>query len=1140
VNPLAPTVAPVRTVLDENSPSQQIPLLLTGEVASVAVADPPAHGAATVSGQTISYAPAAGYSGPDTFTYTASNGTGTSSPASVSILVRPLAPSVADVSATVLENTDSQPIPLAVAGAADRIAITRAPSHGAARVLGTTIVYAPDRGYAGPDSFGYAAANETGASQQATVSVTVNPLAPAAMAVNATVSENSAAQPVSLAIRGEATSVAVATPPSHGTATVEGTTIAYAPAEGYSGPDSFTYTAANVTGTSDPAVASITVRALAPTAGDVSATIAEDAPTQPINLAVTGEATRVSVTSAPRHGVARASGTAILYAPDAGYTGLDSFAYTAANATGTSSPGLVSITVNPRAPTVAAVSATFAENAPTQPVPLAIAGQAASVSVTAEPSHGEATAEGTTILYAPDQGYSGPDSFTYTATNMGGTSDPATVSILVSPLAPTVADVSATVGGNAPTQPVPLAIAGQAASVAIAAQPAHGVATADRTTITYTPAEGYAGPDSFTYTATNTTGTSAPATVSITVNPLAPTVAAVSATVAENAGSQPVPLAIAGQAASVAVSSQPMHGAATVDGTTIAYAPASGYAGVDSFTYTATNATGTSSPATVSITVTPLAPTVAAVIATVPENAVSRPIPLAITGLATNVAVSSQPSHGAAAVDGTRISYTPFGGYAGQDSFSYTATNATGTSSPATVSIIVSPPAPTVSAVSATVPQNAESQPIDLAIRGEATSVAVARRPRHGVATANGTTIAYAPVGGYVGPDSFTYTATNATGASSPATVSITVSRAIRATPPIVSAVSATLSENAGSQTIRLAIKGNASSVAVADPAEHGIATATGTTIDYVPIEGYSGPDSFSYTATNAAGTSRPATVSITVNPLAPPTPPTETPAPANAPPAPAPLAATSAPSETPSPSPPAAPASPPAGGNGPGPAVATNAPTAPATSAAPAAGAGPTADQAQFLGPITHIYTSGAAQTEVVPFHAHEVTITVDGGGGSGATGVRTQTGGGGGARAVKTIPVVAGDTFTFTVGQGGAAIVGSGAPAPGRAGGDSQVTGHVAGGAVDLVGGGGYGGSPSGRGGAGGAALGGDTNTPGSPAAGLRGGAAGGGAAGEGMDGGNGARGDSPGGGGGAGNTTPGDESGGGGGGQVTFEYH
>ncbi|MGI6854427.1 putative Ig domain-containing protein [Mesorhizobium sp. 1B3] len=56
-------------------------------------------------------------------------------------------------------------------------------------------------------------------------------------------------------------------------------------------------------------------------------------------------------------------------------------------------------------------------------------------------------------------------------------------------------------------------------------------------------------------------------------------------------------------------------------------------------------------------------------------------------------------------------------------------------------------------------------------------------------------------------------------------------------------------------------------SVAVVDAPGHGTATAVGTSITYTPNAGYAGPDAFTYTATNEAGTSLPAVVSINVRP---------------------------------------------------------------------------------------------------------------------------------------------------------------------------------------------------------------------------------------------------------------------------------
>lgn len=84
---------------------------------------------------------------------------------------------------------------------------------------------------------------------------------------------------------------------------------------------------------------------------------------------------------------------------------------------------------------------------------------------------------------------------------------------------------------------------------------------------------------------------------------------------------------------------------------------------------------------------------------------------------------------------------------------------------------------PVANAVSATVTYGSAGNPITLNITGGTpTSVVVSTAPAHGTAVASGTSITYSPTAGYAGPDSFTYTASNANGTSAPATVTITVS----------------------------------------------------------------------------------------------------------------------------------------------------------------------------------------------------------------------------------------------------------------------------------------------------------------------------------------------------------------------------
>ncbi|BEP94571.1 hypothetical protein GmRootA79_29550 [Acidovorax sp. A79] len=87
---------------------------------------------------------------------------------------------------------------------------------------------------------------------------------------------------------------------------------------------------------------------------------------------------------------------------------------------------------------------------------------------------------------------------------------------------------------------------------------------------------------------------------------------------------------------------------------------------------------------------------------TVAYGSSGNAVPLSLSGgAATSLALTTPAAHGTAMVSGTTLQYMPTPGYAGSDSLAYTATNTSGTSSPATVTLTVSPPTLVVSPNSA-------------------------------------------------------------------------------------------------------------------------------------------------------------------------------------------------------------------------------------------------------------------------------------------------------------------------------------------------------------------------------------------------------------------------------------------------------
>jgi YD repeat-containing protein len=255
-----PVAAPVTLGVAVNTSANPVALSISGAYTSVSVVTGAAHGVATASGGAITYTPTSGYSGPDSFTYKATSASGSSSPATVLVAV---APAASPVGVTVAYGSSLNPVPLSVTGAYAGVALAALPTHGVATPGGMTISYTPAAGYFGSDSFQYTASNAVAVSNAALVTVTVNPAPPIANPVTASVMSNTSGDNISLNITGGSPSaVAVVAAPANGTATASGITIAYTPSPGYVGPDSFTYDASNAGGTSAAASAQITVTGL--------------------------------------------------------------------------------------------------------------------------------------------------------------------------------------------------------------------------------------------------------------------------------------------------------------------------------------------------------------------------------------------------------------------------------------------------------------------------------------------------------------------------------------------------------------------------------------------------------------------------------------------------------------------------------------------------------------------------------------------------------------------------------------------------------------------------------------------------------------------------------------------------------------
>ena len=378
---------------------------------------------------------------------------------------------------------------------------------------------------------------------------------------------------------------------------------------------------------------------------------------------------------------------------------------------------------------------------------------------------------------------------------IGGVEDSDTVSVTRSPECetvghPPVADAKSVSTPEDTAVNVVLSgsdVDGDGLTFAVGSGPAHGSLSGSGVSRTYTPDPDYHGPDSFTYTASDGLLTSSPATVSITVMPVndPPTAQAKSVSTPEDTAVNVVLSGsdVDGDGLTFAIESGPAHGSLSGTGATRTYTPDPDYHGPDSFTYTASDGLLTSSPATVSITVMPVndPPTAQAKSVSTPEDTAVNVVLSGsdVDGDGLTFAIESGPAHGSLSGTGATRTYTPDPDYHGPDSFTYTASDGLLTSSPATVSITVTPvnDPPTAQAKSVSTPEDTAVNVVlsGSDVDGDGLTFAIESGPAHGSLSGTGATRTYTPDANYNGPDSFTYRVNDGTVDSAVATVSIAV-----------------------------------------------------------------------------------------------------------------------------------------------------------------------------------------------------------------------------------------------------------------------------------------------------------------------------------------------------------------------------
>ena len=610
-----------------------------------------ALGVIAINGNNIDYTPVKDANGTDTFTYTVTDGTFTST-GTVTVIITPVNDNPVAVNDTATTNEDTAVTTASVLTndtdvdgdtltvvAGDPTATTgTVVNHGDG-----TFTYTPNANFNGTDAFGYTVSDGHSGVDGGIVVITINAVndAPTATSDAVTTNEDTAVTTVDVTVNdsdidSSSLSATLLANASHGNVVDNGdSTFTYTPNANFNGADSFTYTLSDGSSSSTGTV-NVTVTPINDSpVGNVDAFNAGVSTPAIMDVLtndtdVDGDTLSITAVSAGSLGsTVTTNGSTVTFTDGVGTAGTETFTYDMSDGTVTISGILVTVTVTVNIPPVATGdSATTNEDTVVTTVnvlsndtdggdgPGALSISSADSSSV---SGGTVTnnADGT-FTYMPAANFSGADSFTYTVSDSISTSV-GTVSITVTavndaPVA-TTDEVSTNEDTAVTTVNVTLNdsdIDSSTLSATLLASASNGtVVDNGNSTFTYTPNANFNGTDSFTYTLSDGSSGSATGTVNITVTAVndAPVAVNDSATTSVNTA------ILTGNVLSndtdvdldtlIVVAGDPTATHGTVinnNNGTFTYTPSNGYIGSDSFTYSVSDSTLTDT-GTVAITV---------------------------------------------------------------------------------------------------------------------------------------------------------------------------------------------------------------------------------------------------------------------------------------------------------------------------------------------------------------------------------------------------------------------------------------------------------------------------------------------------------------------------------------------------------
>ncbi len=414
------------------------------------------------------------------------------------------------------------------------------------------VIYGPEEGYAGPDSFSFKANDGSEDSSATVISLTIVSAGEPPVVSDL---EVAASEDNQLTITLNATdldspsaSFVIVSGPGHGTLGVLdeidlfSSQVVYTPDPDYNGQDSFTFKAHD--GESYSVIAEVTVAIAgtddSPIASAKSVTVKEDSKKK-ITLEASdpdGDALSYSIVSEPDHGNLTGTAPVLHYEPDDGYTGTDSFRFMASDSSSNSNIATVTIAVgveddddedyyyydeedyyedeNGYDPANTRPVAYSQSVSGTEDTPISITlaaddmnGDFLTFGIVDYPSFGEISDfdDGTgQLTYTPAAEYSGTDSFTFTAMDDNRESKKETVSISIESVNDPPSPISMNLTAADGTVSITLGAfdaEGDALQFTLYSEPSNGVLSGTAPELVYAADPGFNGYDKFLFTVTD-------------------------------------------------------------------------------------------------------------------------------------------------------------------------------------------------------------------------------------------------------------------------------------------------------------------------------------------------------------------------------------------------------------------------------------------------------------------------------------------------------------------------------------------------------------------------------------------------------------------------------------------------------------